>query len=681
MSAPKLTIGLPVYDDHQGVWFTVQSLCLHHADHLRQCELLVVDNNPHLRSDEETPSKQTRGLMERVNGRYVRYDEARGTAPAKNAVFAHAQGDAVLVMDAHVLLAPGAIGRLLDYYEQHPATLDLHHGPLAMDDHRSVITHFDPVWRGEMWGIWGKAWQCPCGWLFTVHHGQRDGRDVAIYHPLTDVWPVRWTMTCPDCGNKLPECGYFGHEPHLEAAGFSEPGRLPNNRPFSIPGNGCGLFTCRREAWLGFCAEARGFGGEEMVIHAKYRAAGRQTWCLPFLRWQHFFGRRGVPYRLDRYDKMRNYVLGFQEIGLDLEPIHDHFITGKGREGETNAPLMPQAYWDYLLADPVGHVLPPHEAQPAPKKTGCGGCGSKAVPDDVTLEDLYDRAAKTPSDLNEHAPKLRELAAGCEQVTEFGHRHNVSSVALLAGQPKTMRVHTAGHDATLTALEKRAGQTDFKVVRGDHLAQDIEPTDLLFIDTRHTADQLYAELSRHVASVRRFIAMHDTAIFGERGEDGGPGLLPAMRRFLRESPQWSVVYHTQANNGLTVLGRLAEDKPSLPSLPRMAWNYAKALATHLAAGKPAAPEPLIDARLDVCATCEQRTDGNRCSVCGCYLDEGPGGRDGKALWLESECPLGKWPDPSGERWIKPECVCGQCGHTWPCGTMSPECPKCGQPPQ
>ena len=50
----------------------------------------------------------------------------------------------------------------------------------------------------------------------------------------------------------------------------------------------------------------------------------------------------------------------------------------------------------------------------------------------------------------------------------------------------------------------------------------------------------------------RRISLHDTQIFGEQGEDGGPGLLPALRRFLREHPEWSVVYHTQANHGLTV---------------------------------------------------------------------------------------------------------------------------------
>ncbi len=43
----------------------------------------------------------------------------------------------------------------------------------------------------------------------------------------------------------------------------------------------------------------------------------------------------------------------------------------------------------------------------------------------------------------------------------------------------------------------------------------------------------------------------------------------------------------------------------------------------------------------------QRTD-NRCFVCGCFLDVGPNERDGKALWDESECPLGTWAEVDRE---------------------------------
>jgi len=69
------------------------------------------------------------------------------------------------------------------------------------------------------------------------------------------------------------------------------------------------------------------------------------------------------------------------------------------------------------------------------------------------------------------------------------------------------------------------------------LSVDIASCDLLFIDTRHTADQLTWELQRHAGKVRQRIVLHDTQILGERGEDGGPGLLVALRAFLREFPE------------------------------------------------------------------------------------------------------------------------------------------------
>jgi hypothetical protein len=114
-----------------------------------------------------------------------------------------------------------------------------------------------------------------------------------------------------------------------------------------------------------------------------------------------------------------------------------------------------------------------------------------------------------------------------------------------------------------------------------------------------------------------------------------------MRRYLREHPGWSVVEHNQVDCDYTLLGCDPADKPKLPSMPRMAWNYAKAIAKHQATRAKLANEAKIEARLNVCMTCPQRID-NRCSVCGCFLDVGPNERDGKAVWDESECPLGNW---------------------------------------
>jgi hypothetical protein len=89
---------------------------------------------------------------------------------------------------------------------------------------------------------------------------------------------------------------------------------------------GLGAFSCRKSAWPGFNPAFRGFGGEEGYIHEKFRRAGGRCLCLPWFRWMHRFGRpRGVPYPLTIEDKLRNYVLGHAELGLDLGPVLGHF--------------------------------------------------------------------------------------------------------------------------------------------------------------------------------------------------------------------------------------------------------------------------------------------------------------------------------------------------------------------
>jgi glycosyltransferase involved in cell wall biosynthesis len=243
---------MAVYNDFDGVYFTIQALRLYQD--LDDTELLVIDNYG---------CDDTRRFVEGTPGaRYRRDTGVGGTAAPRDLVFREARGDAVLCCDAHVLFAPDAIARLKAYYRDHLDTRDLLQGPLLYDDLRSTATHFDPVWRAQMWGIWAN-----------------DPR-----------------------------------------------GLDPDGEPFEIPMQGLGVFSCRREAWPGFNPAFRGFGGEEGYLHEKFRQRGDRCLCLPWLRWGHRFGRpAGVPYRLSAEDKLHNYVVGHAELGLDLQPVTSHF--------------------------------------------------------------------------------------------------------------------------------------------------------------------------------------------------------------------------------------------------------------------------------------------------------------------------------------------------------------------
>jgi glycosyltransferase involved in cell wall biosynthesis len=245
---------------------------LYHPEILDEVDFLVVDNHP------DGPCAEALKALERdiPNYRYVPFNSHRGTAASKNAVFSEAGGKFVLCLDSHVFIVPGALTHLMKYLQANPGTCDLLQGPLIYDDLSTISTHFQPGWRGGMYGVW-----------------EVDGR-----------------------------------------------GLDPDAQPFEIPMQGMGLFCCRRAAWPGFNPSFRGFGGEEGYIHEKFRRNGGRTICLPFLRWMHRFRRpMGLPYTNRWDDRIRNYIVGFRELGLPTAELEGHF-----REllGQVAGPMIDQ---------------------------------------------------------------------------------------------------------------------------------------------------------------------------------------------------------------------------------------------------------------------------------------------------------------------------------------------------
>jgi len=240
----RLTIGMPSYNNFTEVFYTVQALRMYQD--LRECEILIIDNygkDPEL---ERFVTNQGGGVV-----RLVVCTDGTGPAYAKDQVFRHAQGHMVLCIDSHVMLAPEALSAI-------PVTDNFIQGPLMYCDIKNYVCEWKPVWRGNMWGIWGDS------------------------------------MT------QLPA------------------------EPFDIWGSGCGCFATKRESWLGFNPKFKGFGGEEGYIQEKYRQAGRRVICLPQLVWMHQFDRK-IPHAVLMGDRVVNYILGHQELGLDLAPIKEHF--------------------------------------------------------------------------------------------------------------------------------------------------------------------------------------------------------------------------------------------------------------------------------------------------------------------------------------------------------------------
>jgi len=105
-------------------------------------------------------------------------------------------------------------------------------------------------------------------------------------------------------------------------------------------------------------------------------------------------------------------------------------------------------------------------------------------------------------------------------------------------------------------LQSLSGRTQLSFRVENTLLIDIEVTDLLFIDTLHTYDQLSQELKLHSPKVRRFIALHDTESFKFQGEDPSKdGLWNAVVEFIAQG-NFVAKKHYPNNNGLTVLERM-----------------------------------------------------------------------------------------------------------------------------
>ena len=330
----KLTIGMAHYDDFDGAYFTIQDirkeLIFNNYGHLlSQIEFIIVDNNPTSNHGETLYKFSKNNLPYTSNTRYIAEQDSYGTSATRNKVIEAAAGDFVLLMDCHVMLCPalGTLVTLFNFMEKNKDTDDLYSGPLVHDSMMMTYTHFNDVWGAGMWGQWGSAYSCrQCEFKFSPVPGAQD-------QPIKYVSLVEqeYVDRCPSCGLALPEINADQHKRILqEEWGYTLCDK--SREPFEIFAQGLGLFLVRKESWLGFNEHSMGFGGEEGYIHTKYRQNGRKAMCLPFLRWLHRFQRPdGVNYTLTSDNKIRNYILEFTELGLDLQPIMDHF---KGHPSE-----------------------------------------------------------------------------------------------------------------------------------------------------------------------------------------------------------------------------------------------------------------------------------------------------------------------------------------------------------
>lgn len=554
---PSLSIGMAHYDDFNGAVFSIQHQRINGTG---AREFLVVDNSAATKPEIHSALNSFMGY---TGGKLIDASHLQGTSATRNAVFQHATSDIVICMDCHVLLTPEAENAVRRYFANPANRNNIASGPMLMDHLNPDFapTQFNPQWSDQMWGRWGVTWVTPNGEKFTVIENMTSGtcefRGMAGSTELPEA---------PDFAFPVG-LGYSGHEQALSRLGCRPWMATANvDDVTEIPGQGLGCFAMWRENWPGFHPAATGFGGEELCVHELVRQRGGKAECLAGFQWWHRFFRGNhsfAPYPNTSWQKVRNYVLWFNQIGFDLGPIKSHFVNG-------NPQIMSVDEWDRLVSDPVAYN---------PSKTPDDNYSSTLPQppnaDRMTLQELQQWTADTPRDLNQHVPLIAQMAGACTSAAEFSGRRE-STVALLSCKGTIHSFNSEGNDTLFRTIKRIVADTStveytrkLTTYAYESIAVPVielpEPVELLFIDTEHHGERITAELNVNAKHVKRAIIIHDTYIYGENGA-GGSGMIPAMDAWLEANPDWFVMRHVARQFGLTVLGRDPRDKPAKPVL-------------------------------------------------------------------------------------------------------------------
>jgi len=168
---------------------------------------------------------------------------------------------------------------------------------------------------------------------------------------------------------------------------------------------------------------------------------------------------------------------------------------------------------------------------------------------------MYHILRTTQSDINEHLPTLKDLASKCGHVTEMGTRKIVSTWAfaeglkegdtLIAIDYKTPEEYGVSSQSFIDFCKSKG--INFSFIKGDTREIEIQPTDLLFIDTNHFYDNLKKELELHSDKAQKYIVLHDTVSCADE-------LIPAVNEFIALG-KWKIEKHYTNNNGVMILTR------------------------------------------------------------------------------------------------------------------------------
>jgi len=155
---------------------------------------------------------------------------------------------------------------------------------------------------------------------------------------------------------------------------------------------------------------------------------------------------------------------------------------------------------------------------------------------------------KMVGDMYKRIDYIQKTFAGIETITEFGPFQGCSTAAWLSLRPKKFVTVDQGVSLDVDLFKKAAEEigVDFEFRIGNDIEIDIDPCDLLFIDTVHTEDHTYKELKRHSNQVHTYLVFHDINL--DRFDT-----LKGINKWWKDHPQWILKYQDFEDCGFMVL--------------------------------------------------------------------------------------------------------------------------------
>jgi hypothetical protein len=166
------------------------------------------------------------------------------------------------------------------------------------------------------------------------------------------------------------------------------------------------------------------------------------------------------------------------------------------------------------------------------------------------------------AETNKQIYTLLRFACRCDHVTSLTMNTWESAIAFLAAEINTIRMYNLGEadSKELETYTKISKELDINF-QFRKVEEDIEETDLLYINTPAEGNYRAMELTKYAKRVRKFILLPNTVTHAHRAvpniklsADINPiGLVFGINHFIQNHDNWFILEHDDIEPGMTIL--------------------------------------------------------------------------------------------------------------------------------